>query len=285
MRIPKRPAFSRPNVVHDPRAPRLAATSTLGAAVVVLLTAVNLSLDIVGTAGFSVEEGLAIGVVGVLLVVAWLANRQAEVPTLATLQPRSDEETFESTVPLERTNLQGEVNPTTASILSSILGEQRSTSTAQVNSAIDTLSSGAFGDNVQRTMDAITIANQQNSIQINDDSVEEQAATTFKRVHVQPVPLPGREDKAVVDPATLPGLEPNRVFVTEGAPSVPLPDLPAMDAVLELPEMPDLDDLLSTTPAASTPSSSNAPHLPDLETAPQRMNTDPPELPDLDDLF
>ena len=186
-----------------------------------LLTAVNLSLDIVGTAGFSVEEGLAIGVVGVLLVVAWLANRQAEVPTLATLQPRSDEETFESTAPLERTNLQGEVNPTTASILSSILGEQRSTSTAQVNSAIDTLSSGAFGDNVQRTMDAITIANQQNSIQINDDSVEEQAATTFERVHVQPVPLPGREDKAVVDPATLPGLEPNQVFVTEGAPAFP----------------------------------------------------------------
>lgn len=54
-------------MVHDPRAPRLAATSTLGAAVVVLLTAVNLSLDIVGTAGFSLEEGLAIGVVGVLL--------------------------------------------------------------------------------------------------------------------------------------------------------------------------------------------------------------------------
>ena len=112
-------------MVHDPRAPRLAATSTLGAAVVVLLTAVNLLLNIVGRAGFSLEEGLAIGVVGVLLVVAWLANRQAEVPTLATLQPRSDEETFESTVPLERTNLQGEVNPTTASILSSILGEQR----------------------------------------------------------------------------------------------------------------------------------------------------------------
>ncbi|DAC55022.1 MAG TPA: hypothetical protein D7I11_03840, partial [Candidatus Poseidoniales archaeon] len=210
-------------MVHDPRAPRLAAACTLSAAVLVLLAAVNLVLDSVGTAGFSLEEGVALGVMVVLLIVAQLANKQVEIPSLNASGTRSDVETFESTLAPVRSNPQNDVNPTTASILTSILGQQQTTTEAQVNSAIDTLSTGSFAANVQRTMDAIDTANQQNNIQIRAVISDEESVRKFERVHVQPVPLPGQEDKPLIDPAKLPGLEPNRVFVTQGEASVPLP--------------------------------------------------------------
>ena len=297
-------------MVHDPRAPRLAAACTLGAAILVLLAAVNLVLNSVGKAGFSLEEGVALGVMVVLLIVAQLANKQVEIPSLNAAGTRSDVETFESTLAPTRSNPQNDVNPTTASILTSILGQQQTTTEAQVNSAIDTLSTGLFAANVQRTMDAIETANQQNNIQIRAVISDEETVRKFERVHVQPVPLPGQEDKPLIDPSTLPGLEPNRVFVTQGEASVPLPaplpdqtspppseDQQAVKTDPEPPEMPDLDDLFSAGPSSSDPLTQPpaAPELPDLvglfgdvereplveESAPP----DVPDLPDLDDLF
>ena len=298
-------------MVHDPRAPRLAAACTLGAAILVLLAAVNLVLNTVGAAGFSLEEGVALGTMGVLLIVAQLANKQAEIPSLGLSEARSDVETFESTVAPVRSNPQNDVNPTTASILNSILGQQQVTTHAQVNSAIDTLSTGSFAANVQRTMDAIDAANQQNNVQIRAVISDEESARNFQRVHVQPVPLPGQEGKPLADPTTLPGLEPNRVFVTEGQASVPLPasatvessstppsDLPAIDeAAPQPPEMPNLDDLFSEAPPPPTVLAQPpaAPELPDInelfsDVEPTPLNEDssssePPDLPDLDDLF
>ena len=297
-------------MVHDPRAPRLAAACTLGAAILVLLAAVNLVLNSVGKAGFSLEEGVALGVMVILLIVAQLANKQVEIPSLNTSGTRSDVETFESTLAPARSNPQNDVNPTTASILTSILGQQQTTTEAQVNSAIDTLSTGSFAANVQRTMDAIDTANQQNNIQIRAVISDEESIRRFERVHVQPVPLPGQEDKPLVDPATLPGLEPNRTFVTQGEASVPLPaplsyqtspqpseDLQEVKTGPKPPDMPDLEDLisgvsLSTDPLTQPPA---APELPDLaglfaDTEPEPLKEESalpeaPDLPDLDDLF
>ena len=297
-------------MVHDPRAPRLAAACTLGAAILVLLAAVNLVLNSVGKAGFSLEEGVALGVMVVLLIVAQLANKQVEIPSLNASGTRSDVETFDSTLAPTRSNPQNDVNPTTASILTSILGQQQTTTEAQVNSAIDTLSTGLFAANVQRTMDAIETANQQNNIQIRAVISDEETVRKFERVHVQPVPLPGQEGKPLVDPATLPGLEPNRVFVTQGEASVPLPaplpnqtspppseEHPAVKTDPKPPEMPDLDDLFSGGTSSSDPLTQPpaAPELPDLvglfaETEREPLTEESalpevPDLPDLDDLF
>lgn len=297
-------------MVHDPRAPRLAAACTLSAAVLVLLAAVNLVLDSVGTAGFSLEEGVALGVMVVLLIVAQLANKQVEIPSLNASGTRSDVETFESTLAPVRSNPQNDVNPTTASILTSILGQQQTTTEAQVNSAIDTLSTGSFAANVQRTMDAIDTANQQNNIQIRAVISDEESVRKFERVHVQPVPLPGQEDKPLIDPAKLPGLEPNRVFVTQGEASVPLPaplpnqtspppssDIQGVKTKPEPQELPDLEDLFLGAPSSSDPPTQPpaAPDLPDLvglfpDTEPEPLTEESalpevPNLPDLDDLF
>ena len=282
----------------------------MSAAVLVLLAAVNLVLDSVGTAGFSLEEGVALGVMVVLLIVAQLANKQVEIPSLNASGTRSDVETFESTLAPVRSNPQNDVNPTTASILTSILGQQQTTTEAQVNSAIDTLSTGSFAANVQRTMDAIDTANQQNNIQIRAVISDEESVRKFERVHVQPVPLPGQEDKPLIDPAKLPGLEPNRVFVTQGEASVPLPaplpdqtspppseDLQEVKTEPKPQEMPDLEDLFLGAPSSSDPPTQPpaAPELPDLvglfpDTEPEPLTEESalpevPNLPDLDDLF
>ena len=142
-------------MVHDPRAPRLAAFATLVAAVFVLLTALNLVFSVVGSPGVSVEEVAALALVPVLLFVASLANKQRVVPELVSSLEHRGAERFEFATSPSSSQVQTEVNPTTASILASILGEQTTSDQVQVNSAMDTLTSGAFGESVQRTMDAI----------------------------------------------------------------------------------------------------------------------------------
>ena len=303
-------------MVHDPRAPRLAAATTLMAALAVILTALNLVLDLAGTSGFGPEEAIGIGVMVVMLLIANLASKERPVPALTHAQPHPDAEAFDTVVSAAPSTT-GNINPTTASILTSILGEQQSADQAQVNSAITTLSSGAFGAEVQRTMAAVEAANQTNIEPREAAPADEETGQTLERVLVTPVPLPGRDATSVVDPLTIPGLEPNRVFVTDGVASVPLPGpthentvptpaivkepSPSVEVPPTLPSMPDLDDLFakgSENPSevpAKEPATANL-DLPDLDdlfagpTEPQAASAatasiELPDLPDLDSLF
>lgn len=288
-------------MVHDPRAPRLAAAATLAAALTVILTAVNLVLDAVGTPGFSLEEGFGLGVMLVMLVVANLASKERIIPELTHANARPDAEAFDTLVSTGAERTSRNVNPTTASILTSILGENQTTDQAQVNSAISTLSSGEFGAEVQRTMAAVEAANQTNIAPREAAPADEETGQTLERVLVQPVPLPGQDGSKVRDPSTIPGLQPGRAFVTDGVASVPLPaqvsgdvvattEIPAQpvaqpspqpaalpsasgDVPAGLPTMPSLDDLFAeetdehqSEPSAVEPSAeSTTPMLPDLD--------------------
>ncbi len=302
-------------MVHDPRAPRLAAFATLSAAVLVLLTALNLVLNVVGDPGFSIEEIGALATVPFLLVVASLANKQRIIPELVSSLEHRDTERFEFSASPSSSQGQTEVNPTTASILTSILGEQRTSDQAQVNSAIDTLASGAFGESVQRTMDAIEEANQANIAPREAAPTDETTGQTLERVIVQPIPIPGKEHEPSGDPARIPGLEPNRVFVTQGVASVPLPAQgeqppapasipvnassdktpasPSIPEALDLPDLSDLpllDDESISPPSPVVPEALDLPDLGDLfPTEPSTLTsataTTLPDLPDLDDLF
>lgn len=302
-------------MVHDPRAPRLAASATLVAAVLVLLTALNLVFGVVGSTGVSVEEIAALAVVPFLLLVANLANKQREVPELVSSVEHQDAERFEFATSPSSSQVQTEVNPTTASILTNILGEQRTSDQAQVNSAINTLASGTFGESVQRTMEAIEIANQTNVAPREAAPADETTGQTVERVIVQPIPLPGKKDEPPRDLTTIPGLEPNRVFVTQGVAAVPLPtqleqqpasrsipvnanddNTPSSPSIPEALDLPDLDDLPLFDEESIPPPSPIVPKpldLPDLEDlfSSETSNSPPstasilPELPDLDDLF
>ncbi|MEC7989603.1 MAG: hypothetical protein VX151_06670 [Candidatus Thermoplasmatota archaeon] len=303
-------------MVHDPRAPRLAAATTLMAALAVILTALNLVLDLAGTSGFGPEEAIGIGVMVVMLLIANLASKERTVPALTHAQPHPDAEAFD-TVVSAASRTTGNINPTTASILTSILGERQSADQAQVNSAITTLSSGAFGAEVQRTMAAVEAANQTNIEPREAAPADEETGQTLERVLVKPVPLPGRDANSVVDPLTIPGLEPNRVFVTDGVASVPLPGpthentaptpavvqeaSPSLEVAPTLPSMPDLDDLFAegTENPSDVPAevpATASPDLPDLDdlfagppepqpASPPAASIELPDLPDLDSLF
>lgn len=304
-------------MVHDPRAPRLAAATTLMAALAVIMTALNLVLDLAGTSGFGPEEAIGIGVMVVMLLIANLASKERPVPALTHAQPHPDAEAFDTVVSTASSSTTGDINPTTASILTSILGERQSADQAQVNSAITTLSSGAFGAEVQRTMAAVEAANQTNIEPREAAPADEETGQTLERVLVKPVPLPGRDANSVVDPLTIPGLEPNRVFVTDGVTSVPLPGpthentvaapavvhepSPTVEVAPTLPSMPDLDDLFaegavgpSDVPAEEPATVSlDLPDLDDLFAQPSESQTaspssasiELPDLPDLDSLF
>lgn len=297
--------------------------ATLCAAILVLLTALNLVLNLIGSNGPSMEEAAAMVGVGVFLLIANLASKERVIPELMSAGGRSDVESFDTLTSMATGSTQAEVNPTTASIITSILGEQATADQQQVNSAIDTLSSGEFGASVRRTMEEVEAANQTTNDQREALPTDEETGQTMERVLVQPVPLPGREDEPTVNPASIPGLESDRVFVTSGVASVPLPTLEsgtptspsgslskvvdepvAKPVVPELPDLPDLPELpdMLTLPDLEVPhvqekvaNQPTAPtlDLPDLDglfdeppvESPVSEAPGLPDLPELDDLF
>ena len=266
-------------MVHDPRAPRLAAIATLGAAVLVLFTALNLVFNLVGSTGLSMEEGAAGAGVVVLLLVASLANKEREIPELSSNISHGDIETFEALTTSRSEPTQTEVNPTTASILSSILGEQPTADQHQVNAAIHTLSSGAFGDSVRQTVAAVETANQKPTTPREAAPADEMTGETLERVVVESVPLPGQSPETVVDQRSIPGLDPNRVFVTDGVKSVPLPS----KASVQEDSTPITTSMETNLPSARPsdtrpPQATTTPELPELPALPDML-----DLPDLDD--
>lgn len=250
-------------MAHDPRAPRLAAVSTLTAGALLVLSAANLQFNVVGASGITQEEILAVVGAAIAIVVAQFANKEHEVPELGQgNQPRSEVEDFGLTVTRASSANSGEVNPTTASIISGILGSTSTTDAMEVSSAISTLSSGEFGAAVAATVREASAAQERNANKREAQPADEKTGETLQRVLVQPVPLPGREHEPLRDPATIPGLEPNRVFVRDGVESVPLPtanakppadtpaptSMPSSTSSPALPELDDLDALLADEP-------------------------------------
>ena len=268
----------------DPRAPRLAAATTLVAASLLLATGGNLYFERFGQPGVTAEELVAIVSALLLLVVARFANVERDIPELGRSTDYRGPEDLDQLTTVATTSRQyEEVNPTTANILSSILGQNDQAGTTDVSSDMSTLSSGAFGEAVNQTMkesweQSESTMNKRQAVQ-----ADEITGQTLQRVHVEPVPLPGQEDNEPIDPRTIPGLEPDRVFLTEGVDSVPLPDLPSTHPVSEpaslpSPTVPDFD--LPDLPEVSQ-------EAPEPEVAPQQHSPVVPklELPDLDDLF
>lgn len=318
-------------MAHDPRAPRLAAVATLTAAALLVASAANLQFNLVGTKGIGIEEGVAVALAAVAITVGNFANKEREVPDLGQQRERSEIEDFGQTLTRTSSSISTEsVNPTTASIISGILGEAVSTESEAVQSAISTLSTGDFAANVEAVLQAPEKANQNfaalepersKETSINRanfreaNPTDERTGETLRRVLVKPVPLPGREHVPPVDPASIPGLEPNRVFVREGVAAVPLPGAaPSNDLPSSLDEIrggtphvavsnrsePENTETGSPTPALAfeLPDLSGllqeeAPSPPPVHQEPLTSREEPelpvppsvPMLPDLEDLF
>ena len=259
-------------MAHDPKAPRLAAMTTLLAAAGLIVTAVNLNLTLFGSAGLTAEEYGTLAGVAVMLGVRWLANREHEVPEF---NPRSAQtnDGGRTMVNLGTTS-SGTVNPATASVLTSILGTT-ATPSGSVDDAMATL--GVANTPTRSSSSDAPLSTPQPAVRRVEPAAspldyrtETRAANpthaddgrTVQRLVVQPVPLPGQSREDLRDPATVPGLGPNREFVTEGVASVPLPSFTTPSDVTERPS-------------------------PSLGAEPNTVRTDPPalDLPSIDDLF
>lgn len=275
-------------MAHDPKAPRLAAMATLLAATGLLLAAINLNLTLFGSQGLTVEEHGLLAGVAVMLVVRWLANRERDVPEFNPRNAQTNE-SGPTTVSLGRT-ASGTVSPTTASILTSILGTT-STKSGNVNQAMATLGVADSPQPSNRTADSSASPLTYRTDVRPTNPTQPENGQSVQRLVVQPVPLPGQAREDLVEPTTLPGLEPNRVFVTEGVASVPLPSASTPPAVHNQP----LSSNVQPTVAPSPPPALDLPSIDSLFTTPSSDGGSPtppqPEpyaavdLPSLDDLF
>ena len=208
---------------HDPKAPRLAAIATLVSGALLVFSAVNLYFNFFGVKGISSLESWAVIGAAIASIIARFANEERPVPELGNSPVQLEEDQFLLTRTRETSMFTEQINPTTATIINSILGDAQETNSYQVASAIDTLSSGVFGASVLSTMQESRGTKANNANRREATPADEATGLTLHRVHVQPVPLPGRETEPVVDPKQIPGLESNRIFVRDGMASVPLP--------------------------------------------------------------
>lgn len=268
-------------VAHDPRAPKLAAGSILLALFLGAAAAANSQLNAVGQSGVGIEE-IGLLVVALILVgLAKWANTEHAIPEFnaSTTKATSVFEDFDDArtpISASTTSYQQETtspsNQTTANILSSILGHEQHTNEEDVRSAISTLSSGKFGMRAQEEATTTEFAKEDNHRR-DSAPTDEKTGAALTRVVVQPVPLPGREETPLVDPTTIPGLEPDRVFVTEGLDHVPLPALPEVTTgIMEV-----------EPPVEESHIEQKSPMLPELSKLPVEFATQPlvAELPDL----
>jgi hypothetical protein len=304
-------------VAHDPRAPKLAAVSILMALVFGAAAILNSQLDFIGSSGMGIEEAALLFTALVLVGLAKWANTEHAIPEFTSISTKASSafEDFDDVrTPIAsggnsyQSTTTAASNQTTANILSSILGQEQRTNEEDVRSAISTLSTGEFGMRAQQEAKTTEFAKEDNHRRDSAPTSIETGAV-LKRVVVQPVPLPGQKEEELVDPTTILGLEPDRVFVTEGVDHVPLPELPIVTTQItqvgteaeevnvdsispSLPELPDFGSTKFTEPSlpelpelstevALEPSLPELPDLSKATVAPPAL----PELPDLDDLF
>ena len=293
----------------DHRAPRLVIIARIITVIFSAVVIANLKWNLIGKAGWNVEESAILGAAITGAAIAWWASKEKEIPQFDTkLTSEQQIQSFEDMPTKVRSSSTTTVDqfgfetvgssPQTSAIITSIIGQSVTAEPQNIQRAI-----GVLG--VVENDQPIVLAPVQKVIetpiqQINQQPVE--AAMELAqivenqpaRVNVERVALPHEDPEKITSPI-VPGLEENRVFVSEGIAHVPLPDLdelfstlPPLDEVLEengdleQKETSDLENLLSNLP--ELPEIVSEPHH-ELPPAVAVMASPTPELPDLDDLF
>jgi hypothetical protein len=292
----------------DHRAPRLVIISRIITVAFLAVLIANFKLNLIGNAGWKVEESAITMTAITWAAIAWWASREREIPQFDTKltfeQQVQSSEDMPTKVRSSATTMDQYgfetvgSNPQTSAIIHSILGQSGANEPQNLQQAIGTLG-------VLTREQPIVLAPVQEVLeapvqQINQQPVE--AAMELaqivenqpSRVNVERVALP-HEDPEMITSPILPGLEEDRVFVSEGIAQIPLPDLdklfstlPPLDELLQESDgleqkvTSDLENLLSTIP--KLPELDSEPHQ-ELPPAVAVMTTPTPDLPDLDDLF
>ena len=242
----------------EQRAPRVASAGKIFGTLVILACIVNVNIDALGFSGLSVEEYVGLSISLVCYITAYFASRERQIIGLnSNLSLEAQLELLESTPTKSSEHKSAPIPQSnhTQSIIDSIIGEQNLVDESTIDQAIDTLSSGVFGETAQSIAEDLPAPHRNATV-------------------VTPAPSPKSAEPNVPLPQIASSLDTNPV----DSYSKELEDEPTereTDTVSEL-ILPDLSDLFANDSVADIDKENDDANSGVSET---------PELPDLDDLF
>ena len=256
-------------------APRLANAGKILSALSIIVTAINLKLDLLKNPGLTIEEYAGLGLAAVFLIISIISSKERKIPTLSD-SPSLEEQlaAMEETPTKSNTSsVSNQVeNLQTKNIIESIIGAKTDVNAQQIDSAIGTLSSGKLGQDAKMMAEQLPAPHRHAEQMLEVPDLETNQKTMDSSINV---PLPSLETNVVTEQAT---------------PDLPdLPDVAQIEdtTVDKLPSLTDIDALLNDIPVPKNPASESLPDLSELDDFLSDENSDilTPELPNLDDLF
>ena len=242
----------------EQRAPRVASAGKIFGTLVILACIINLNIDALGSDGLSVEEYVGLSISLVCYITAYFASRERQIIGLnSNLSLEAQLELLESTPTKSSEHKSAPVPQSnhTQSIIDSIIGEQNLVDESTIDQAIDTLSSGVFGETAQSIAEDLPAPHRNATV-------------------VTPAPSPKSAEPNVPLPEIASNFETNPIDSS----SKELEDGP-MERETETASdltLPDLSDLFADNSVADIDKENDDDNSGVSET---------PELPDLDDLF
>lgn len=241
--------------IMEQRAPRLASAGKILGSLAVVASAVNLKLDLLDSAGLSLEEYLGLSTAVALFIMAYFASKERKVIELTdNLSLEEQFEALESIPTKSGTDVSSVGQPQsshTKNIIDSIIGANKEIDELQVSNAIGALSTGEFGQAAQQ------IAEQ--------------------------LPAPHKESDNVVQSSTKTTIDHD----LESKSNIPLPSIPIADEpiIAEIPVLPEVDTSPSLPDLTDLFEDETANDKVAIESVEKQDFIETPDLPDLDDLF
>ncbi len=241
--------------IMEQRAPRLASAGKILGSLAVVASAVNLKLDLLDSAGLSLEEYLGLSTAVALFIMAYFASKERTVVELTdNLSLEEQIAALESIPTKSGTDISPAAQPQsshTKNIIDSIIGANKEIDELEVSNAIGALSTGEFGQAAQQ------IAEQ--------------------------LPAPHKESNDVVQSSTTTTID----YDLESKSNIPLPSVPIADEpkIAEIPVLPELDTSPSLPDLTDLFEDETADDKVVIESVEKQDFIETPDLPDLDDLF
>ena len=241
----------------EQRAPRVASAGKIFGTLVILACIINLNIDALGSDGLSVEEYVGLSISLVCYITAYFASRERQIIGLnSNLSLEAQLELLESTPTKSSEHKSAPIPQSnhTQSIIDSIIGEQNLVDESTIDQAIDTLSSGVFGETAQsiaedlpaphRNATVVTPAPSPKSAEPNVPLPE-----IVSNVDTNPLDSDSKEledgpmerETETASDLTLPDL--SDLFANDSVADIDKENDDANSGVSETPELPDLDDL------------------------------------------
>ncbi|MDP7372292.1 MAG: hypothetical protein QF588_00220 [Candidatus Poseidoniaceae archaeon] len=241
----------------EQRAPRVASAGKIFGTLVILACIINLNIDALGSDGLSVEEYVGLSISLVCYITAYFASRERQIIGLnSNLSLEAQLELLESTPTKSSEHKSAPIPQSnhTQSIIDSIIGEQNLVDESTIDRAIDTLSSGVFGETAQsiaedlpaphRNATVVTPAPSPKSAEPNVPLPE-----IVSNVDTNPLDSDSKEledgpmerETETASDLTLPDL--SDLFANDSVADIDKENDDANAGVSETPELPDLDDL------------------------------------------